>query len=239
MGSAPQIRPSSNGSQAERGAERIVRRAPLALRAAFWISIAIALAVVVRRVFAIAFPSPSGPPQLAALDTSFASHAALTLAHILPAAVFVLLTPVVLLRAPGRSPWAERTLYVLGAVVGLTALAMSRYPIGGWIEQATVWFFDGWFLVALYRAWRLRREGRREDERRWLLRAVVVLFGIATTRPVMGVFFATSRMTHLTPNQFFGVAFWIGFSINALAIELWLRSRRHAQANAEKTSLGG
>jgi hypothetical protein len=32
-------------------------------------------------------------------------------------------------------------------------------------------------------------------------------------------------LTHLEPGQFFGVAFWIGFSINTLAIELWLRSR--------------
>jgi hypothetical protein len=57
------------------------------------------------------------------------------------------------------------------------------------------------------------------------LRAIVVLLGIATTRPVMGVFFATSPLTHLTPHQFFGIAFWIGFSINTLAFELWIRSR--------------
>jgi len=38
-----------------------------------------------------------------------------------------------------------------------------------------------------------------------------------------GFFFATSRLTHLEPQQFFGIAFWAGFSINTLAIELWLR----------------
>jgi hypothetical protein len=42
---------------------------------------------------------------------------------------------------------------------------------------------------------------------------------------VMGIFFATSRITHLSPEQFFGIAFWIGFSINTLIIELWLRSQ--------------
>src|ERR1035441_11074087 len=36
--------------------------------------------------------------------------------------------------------------------------------------------------------------------------------GIATTRPVMGIFFATSRLTHLMPHEFFGIAFWIGFT---------------------------
>ena len=58
-----------------------------------------------------------------------------------------------------------------------------------------------------------------------MLRAIAILLGIATTRPVMGVFFATSRLTHLTPAQFFGIAFWIGFSLNTVLIELWLRTR--------------
>jgi hypothetical protein len=40
----------------------------------------------------------------------------------------------------------------------------------------------------------------------------------------MGVFFATSAATHLLPRQFFGMAFWIGFSINVLVFELWTRS---------------
>jgi hypothetical protein len=42
----------------------------------------------------------------------------------------------------------------------------------------------------------------------------------------MGIFFATSPLTHLAPSQFFGIAFWIGFSINTVAVEIWLRSRR-------------
>jgi hypothetical protein len=44
----------------------------------------------------------------------------------------------------------------------------------------------------------------------------------------MGIFFATSALTHLTPQQFFGIAFWIGFSLNTLAIELWLRKSTYA-----------
>jgi hypothetical protein len=47
---------------------------------------------------------------------------------------------------------------------------------------------------------------------------VVVALGIATTRPVMGVFFATRRLTHLSVSQFFGIAFWIGFSINTAVV---------------------
>ena len=199
-------------------------KAPLGLRIGFWICIAIAVAVVVRRVLALAFPVRAAGPQLALLDSAFASHTALTLAHILPALVFVVLVPFVLLRAPGNAAWAERLLFPLGFVVGLTAYAMDIFAIGGWVERSAVLFFNTWFLFSLARAFVYRQRSALARERRWMLRAIVVLLGIATTRPVMGVFFATSRLTHLTPNQFFGIAFWIGFSINAIVVEIWLRT---------------
>ena len=44
----------------------------------------------------------------------------------------------------------------------------------------------------------------------------------------MGVFFCHVSLTHLTPQQFFGIAFWIGRSITAIGIELWLRTRAPA-----------
>ena len=84
-----------------------MRGAPLWLLAGFWISILVAVAVVVRRLVAIAHPSQTGPPQMAALDAVFASHAALTFAHIVPAMAFVLLTPFVFLSRTGAA-WAAR-----------------------------------------------------------------------------------------------------------------------------------
>jgi hypothetical protein len=74
--------------------------------------------------------------------------------------------------------------------------------------------------------------GALGQQRRWTTRAVGTLLGIATTRPVMGVFFGTSLATHLQPRQFFGIAFWIGFSINVAVIELWLHSRSRARLRA-------
>src|SRR6185437_14304857 len=66
---------------------------PLWLHLGFWACIVIAVAAVIRRVFALFYPPHSAPPQLAGLDRVFASHAALTLAHILPAFAFVLVAP--------------------------------------------------------------------------------------------------------------------------------------------------
>src|SRR5713101_4022544 len=192
------------------------------LRIGFWVCIVIAVAVVLRRTVALAHPPQSAPPQLAELDAAFASHAGLTLAHILPALAFVLLAPFVYIRRFAAAAWPRRLLFPLGLVVGITAYAMSRYSVGGWVERSAVLLFNSLFLFSLFRAWLLRRSPVLSL--RWLTRAIAVLLGIATTRPVMGIFFATSRVTHLSPKQFFGIAFWIGFSINTLIVELWLRS---------------
>ena len=193
------------------------------LRIGFWACTAIAIAVVLRRMVALAHPPQSAPPQLAALDATFASHATLTLVHIIPALAFVVLAPLVYLRRFVDAVWPERFLFLLGTVVGVTAYAMSHYSVGGWVERSAVLFFNSLFLFSLFRAWQLRRE--RLPKLRWMTRAIAVLLGIATTRPIMGIFFATSSLTHLSPEQFFGIAFWIGFSINTLIVELWLRSR--------------
>lgn len=195
------------------------------LRAGFWISIVIAVAAVLRRVVAIAHPLQSGPPQMVGLDAFFASHATLTLAHVLIAMLFVLVTPFFVFGDPARTVWPERLLFPLGALVGLTAYEMSQYPVGGWTELSAVLFFNTLFLFSLFQSYRHWRRGEGALKRRWMIRAIAILLGIATTRPVMGIFFATSPFTHLGPGQFFGIAFWIGFSINTLGVELWFRSR--------------
>jgi hypothetical protein len=202
---------------------------PLGLRVGFWICTVIAVAVVIRRVLALAYPPRSAPPQLAALDAVFASRAALTLAHILPALAFVALTPLVFMRRFAVAIWLERLLFAFGVIVGATAYAMSVYAVGGWVERSAVLLFNTLFLFSLARAFWYSRRGDSIRKLRWLLLAIAILLGIATTRPVMGVFFATSRLTHLEPEQFFGIAFWIGFSINTVVMALWLRSR-HGQS---------
>jgi hypothetical protein len=196
------------------------------LRVGFWACLVIAVGAVIRRVFALAHPPQSAPPQMTVLDRMFASHAALTFAHIIPALAFVLVTPFFIFANSNKSVWAERLLLPLGLVVGITAYAMSTYSVGGWVERLAVLLFNTLFLFSILQAYLYRKRGEPLLKRRWLIRAIAILLGIAVTRPLMGIFFATSRVTGLQPQQFFGIAFWIGFSTSTLIGELWLRRRK-------------
>jgi hypothetical protein len=227
--------PEIDGDQ-QLGARGVKRRAPLWLKAGFWACIVIAVAAALRRFVALVHPSQTGPSPMAALDAAFASHAALTFAHIISATAFVLVAPLVFLRAPKSGLW-ERLLFPLGAMVGITAYAMSIPAFGGWVERSAVLLFNSVFLFSMARAYWYAQAGESFQKMRWLSRAVGILLGIATTRPVMGIFFATSRWTHLEPRQFFGVAFWIGFSINTIIVEVWLRSGRRGSAIARVEKL--
>ena len=200
---------------------------PLWLRVGFWVCVVIAVAAIIRRVFALVYPPHSAPPRLAALDKLFASHAMLTLAHVLPALAFVVVAPFFVFRKSNETGWAEHVLFPLGLVVGITAYAMSTYSVGGWVERSAVLLFNTLFLFSLLRAYLYMKRGELLLKRQWLIRAIAILLGIAVTRPVMGVFFATSPLTHLQPQQFFGVAFWIGFSTSTLLGEVWLRRYRY------------
>jgi hypothetical protein len=204
---------------------------PLWLLTGFWIGVVIALAVVLRRVSELISPSHGRPPQMAAIDATFGSHAFVTLIHIIPAAIFIVLAAVVLFRW-SEGAVTERLFFLFGLITGITAYAMSSYAIGGWVERSAVFVFDTWFLISLGRAWWLRQHHEDILKREWMTRAVGIVLGIATTRPVMGMFFATSARSHLTANQFFGIAFWVGFTINVIVIEFWMHSRRRAQLYA-------
>jgi hypothetical protein len=52
-----------------------------------------------------------------------------------------------------------------------------------------------------------------------MIRAFGVALGVATTRPIVGAFFAARR---LSPHEFFGTAFWLGFTLTLLAAETWI-----------------
>ena len=189
----------------------------------------IAAAAAVRRIVVLVVPpAVQRAPELAVLDATFSSRKVLTLFHIVPALLFVVLLPAWFSRSVRKRAHAHRTityaLFFLGTIIGATAIPLGMHPTGGLNEAAAAILYDALFLFSLIRAWVLFRSGEWALHRTWMMRAIAVLLGIATTRPVMGVFFATESVTHLEPQQFFGTAFWIGFTATYIAGEAYLRS---------------
>ena len=191
----------------------------------------IAAAAAIRRMTVLGNPSRNVPPQLAGLDEAFARKPVLTLTHIIPGLAFVLLVPFQLSRSFRNRHlrihrWMGRVVMSLGLIVGISAVPMSRHAIGGLLEASATRFYDGVFLFALARAFLYIRQHNVVQHREWVIRAMAIALGVATVRPIMGLFFATSRLTGLTPQQFFGIAFWMGFTSTYIAGELWIRHTR-------------
>jgi len=84
------------------------------------------------------------------------------------------------------------------------------------------------FLIALAIA--LRHAMRREfaQHREWMIRGYAIGLAVATIRPIMVTFFATAllRGHRPAPHEFFGTAFWIGFTLQMMAAELWINYTR-------------
>jgi uncharacterized membrane protein len=169
--------------------------------------------------------------QFAALDGSFARYPILTLVHIVPGLFFMVLGPLqfsatIRARYLRWHRFSGRLFVVCGLVIGVSALVMSlgMPAIGGVNQAAATILFATFFLFALCKAfWHIRR---REigAHREWMIRAFAVGLAVATIRPIIGVFFATHRLSGLTPHEFFGIAFWIGFVLHLIAAEAWIHA---------------
>ena len=197
----------------------------------------IGVVIVVRRTLHLFAPSPapSNFQEAAALDAGFAAHRLLTMIHIIPGLLFVVLGPLQFVRRlrnsrPRLHRWMGRVVLASGIIIGGTALVMSpQMAIGGANETAATMLFAIVFLFSLIKAFLSIRQGKIALHREWMIRAFAIGLAVATIRPIVGVFFATRRITHLTPHDFFGTAFWLGFTIQMIAAEVWINYTRPAR----------
>jgi uncharacterized membrane protein len=216
---------------------RDARRAGRAIWGALIFLAALGIAVAVRRMVHVVpvliggyhAPAAASNPalaQLVALDDLFARYPVLTLVHIVPG---LLLGPwqfstTIRARHLRWHQWNGRIFVCCGLVIGVSALVMSfgMPAIGGVNQAAATTLFGAFFLFALGKAvWHIRRK-EVALHREWVIRAFAVGLAVATIRPIIGIFFATSRVTGLTPHEFFGTAFWIGFTVQLMAAEAWI-----------------
>jgi len=176
-------------------------------------------------------PPPARFPEGAAMDAGFTQHRLLTMIHMAPGLLFMLLGPFQFMRGlrnrrPALHRWMGRIFLVSGLIVGITALVMSpQMAIGGATETAATMVFATLLLVSLTQAYVAIRRREIARHREWMIRAFAIGLAVSTVRPIVGVFFATRAITHLTAHDFFGIAFWLGFTLHLVGAEVWIRWR--------------
>lgn len=147
--------------------------------------------------------------------------------HIVPGAVYLFLAPLQLAhRFRSRHYTVHRRLgRVLagaGMLSGIFALIFGGlFSYGGLAEASATLVFGLWFLACLIQAIRAIRRDDIVLHRRWMIRAFAIGIGIGTIRIWLGIFQGSGLLDFASS---FGPAFWISFSLHAVAAELWLRA---------------
>ncbi|HYY72232.1 MAG TPA: DUF2306 domain-containing protein [Candidatus Bathyarchaeia archaeon] len=205
----------------------------------------IGLAVATRRTIVLSRPDALSSTRnpAADLDVHFASERALVLTHILPAMLFMVLGPLQFVRGlrsryPRVHRLSGRIFLAASAVVGISGLKLAfGKTVGGLDEKAAIALFGTFFLISLAKAlWHaLRREFAQHRE--WMIRGYAIGLAVAAIRPIVGMFFAAALLQGHKPQpaEFFGTAFWIGFTLQTIAAEIWINYTRPA-ASAQITA---
>ena len=201
------------------------------LWAGTWTLTVIGVLLVLRRIGIMAglgrwLISPRFP-----FDSGLHNFPVLTIIHIIPGFIFIILGPFQFRSKQNASIGKSRVVFIVAScLIGISALVMPFIvlPLGGLNEAVASSFFALYFLIAVTMSLRSRNQPVTQWE--WLLRAYAVGLAIATVRPIMALSFV---FFGLRPETFLGTAFWIGFSLHAIVAEVWINmKRRHLGEDA-------
>jgi uncharacterized membrane protein len=198
--------------------------------------IAVWAAVVTSMIILLAFAGSrfanmgGNPPRADGFGIRYVQHPRLAVLHIVPGLLFLTLGALQFvaairhrhIRVHRRLGWV---LVACAAVSGVSALVVNvRFPAyGGISTQAATIFFAVIFLFALTKATRHIRRKQVRLHREWMLRAFALAMGVASVRVFVVLFLALSRYRF---EEVFGASFWLGFSVNLLAAEIWINRTR-------------
>jgi uncharacterized membrane protein len=197
---------------------------------ATYILTVIGITIVIRRVLIIAEIIPDGGGQGPDFDSGFRVPPVLTLLHIIPGLIFMILGPIQFIKSirdryrsfHRYSGW----IFIIATyIIGLSAVLMPliSMPLGGISEATGSLFFAVFFLFAVTQALRYILIKQIALHREWMLRTFAIGVAIATVRPTMALAFV---IFGLTPQEFLGTAFWIGFTVHLIAAEAWINYTR-------------
>ncbi|HUO84907.1 MAG TPA: DUF2306 domain-containing protein [Thermoanaerobaculia bacterium] len=159
----------------------------------------------------------------------FNRHPAVTLVHVIPAALFVVLAPIQFSRTMrsrhrGWHRWSGRLILLLAVPVGISGLLFGLLmPFSGLLESSAIALFGTLFFWSAVRGFLSARRRDFNAHREWMIRMCGVAFGVSTVR-LVGI--ALALVTREGPETWFGASVWIGFVITTAAAELRIRGTR-------------
>jgi uncharacterized membrane protein len=198
----------------------------------------VALSIVVLLVSgAVRLGQTFGLPDASdAFGARYVAHPVVSVVHIVTGLAFLLLAPLQFSAGVRRRHRAVhrangRMLVVLAAASGVYALwAAFAFPaFGGLSTQVATVVFGALFLIAIAMAVIRIRARRVAEHREWMIRVFAIALGVATIRAVIGI---GQALTGRSMEEVFGAAFWLGFGINCVVAELWIRRTRVGRPSA-------
>jgi uncharacterized membrane protein len=160
-------------------------------------------------------------------DRRYVAHPWLAYLHIAPGVLYMLVAPLQLTYRFRRRHYVfhrrlGRLLAGSAVLSGVFALVFGAlFAFGGLLEASAAVVFGVWFLMCLVLAIGAIRRDDIVHHRRWMIRAFATGLAVGTVRIWLTILQATGL---LDSQSSFGPAFWMGFSLHAVAAELWLRA---------------
>jgi uncharacterized membrane protein len=170
--------------------------------------------------------------DVAWLDGRFAAHPFMTVLHLLPGGIFLLLAPLQFSTRLRRRHirihrWSGRLVIVTGIIGAVTGLYFGiLMPYGGWGEAVAIAIFGGLFLTAAGQGYVAIRRHQVARHREWMIRVLALALAISVVRILMGVLDYALTPAGFTPRQNFVLAVWAAWIISLAAAELWIRHTR-------------
>jgi uncharacterized membrane protein len=175
------------------------------------------------------------PVEIDRFDERFRDDPLMTMLHILPGGLILLLAP---LQFSSRIRQRHIRFHRLSGRVLVASAVVSAFagfyfglfmPYGGARETAAIVLFGAILLAAVTLAVSAIRRGDAARHREWMIRAFAVAVGIATVRVVGMVVDLALTPAGVGPADVFVLSLWSGWTVTLLAAEAWIRYTRGAR----------
>ncbi len=177
--------------------------------------------------------------ELKRFDGRFAAHPVLTLLHVLPGAIVLILAPLqfssrIRYRFIEFHRWSGRLIVLAAFVSAVAGLSFGlRMPYGGPGETTAVALFGGLFVMAVGLAVVAIRRKQVAQHREWMIRAFAIALGISTVRVISAVFDLALTPMGFRPQELFVLSLWVGWTVSLGAGEFWIRYTRVPSTSLE------